>query len=104
MHFVLLATHTAEVCPTSNQSTRDLVVEIGPQIPAIAERNGVNIVAGPYVNHEHITVAVVEADSAEAVDRFLLESRLAQWNSVRVLPSQPLQQGMEDLKEQAPLF
>ena len=62
MHFVLLAVHSAEVCPTSNEKTRDLMLQIGPQVPEMAERTGVNIVAGPYTNREHMMVAVVEAE------------------------------------------
>ena len=38
------------------------------------------------------------------VDQFLVESRLHQWNSVRVLPSLPMQQGLEELQAQTPLF
>jgi hypothetical protein len=104
MHFVLLAEHTAEVCPTSNSKTRDLMTELGPQIPGIAEKAGVKIVAGPYVNREHVTVAVLEADKADEIDRFITESRLNQWNSVRVLPSLPIEEAMGHLQEQAPLF
>ena len=104
MHFVLLATHSAEVCPTSNSKVRDMLTQTAPEIPNIAEKAGVNIVAGPYVNREHITVAVVEADTPDAVDQFLVESRLPQWNSVRVLPSLPMQQGLEELQAQTPLF
>jgi hypothetical protein len=80
------------------------MMEAGPQIPCVAERNGVQIVAGPYVNREHLTVAVVEADTAAQVDRFIVESRLSQWNSVRVLPSLPLEQGVQEIQEQPPIF
>jgi hypothetical protein len=104
MHFVLLAEHTADICPMSNSKTRDLVIEATPQIPGIAERNGVQLVAGPYVSREHLTVAVVEAEKADQVDRFIVESRLAQWNSVRVLPSQPLERGMEEIQEFPAIF
>ncbi len=104
MHFVLLAVHSAEVCPTSNEKTRDLMLQIGPQVPEMAERTGVNIVAGPYTNREHMMVAVVEAEKAEDVDRFLLETRLHQWNSVRILPSLPIEEGMKDVQEGVPLF
>lgn len=104
MHFVLLGEHTAEVCPTSNSKTRDLLLKIGPEIPGIAERAGVRIVAGPYVNREHLTVTVVEADRAEDVDRFLVESRLHQWNTMRVLPSMPMEEGMRDIQEGESLF
>lgn len=104
MHFVLFGVHNAEVCPTSNAKTRDLLLKTAPEIPAIAERAGVTIVAGPYVNREHTTVVVVEAEAAEQVDRFLLETRLAQWNTVRILPSLPLQEGLEEVREHASLF
>lgn len=104
MHFILLGVHSAEVCPTSNEKTRDLMLQTAPEVPAIAERTGVNIVAGPYVNREHMMVSVVEADKAEDVDRFLLETRLHQWNSVRILPSLPIEEGMKDVQEGMPLF
>ena len=104
MIFVLLGTHNPEVCPTSNAKTRDLMMQTGAEIPAIAERSGVKIIAGPYVNHEHLTVAIVEADKAENVDRFILDSKLNQWNSMRILPSRTTEEGMQELQESAPIF
>jgi hypothetical protein len=77
---------------------------MAPQIPNIAEKAGVTIVAGPYVNREHTTVIVVEADKAEDVDRFLVETRLHQWNTTRVLPSLPIEEGMRDVQEGESLF
>jgi len=55
------------------------------------------MVAGPYVNREHTTVAIVESDRPEAVDTFLMQSRLPQWNRVRVIPSFPMEEGMKDI-------
>lgn len=104
MHFVLLAEHSAEVCPTSNSKTREALLQVAPQIPSIAESAGVKIVAGPYVNREHVTVAVLEADKADNVDRFIFETRLNQWNSVRVLPSLPMAEGLAQLQEQPAMF
>ena len=104
MHFVLLAEHAAEVCPTSNAKTRDLLLQTAQDIPKIAQRNGVTIVAGPLVNREHLVVVVVEGDRSEAIDRFLVESRLPQWNSVRILPSLSIEDGMKDVQESTPLF
>jgi hypothetical protein len=104
VHFVLLGTHNAEVCPTSNSKTRDLMLQTASEVPAVAERAGVKIVAGPYVNHEHLTVAVVEADKAENVDQFIMGTRLNQWNAVRVLPSRPIEEGIKEVQESTPLF
>jgi hypothetical protein len=56
----------------------------------------VKIVAGPLVNREHLTTVIVEADKAEALDQFLVESRLIQWNSIGVLPSHTLAEGLKE--------
>lgn len=104
MHFVVLATHSPEVCPTSNAKTKALLLETGPQIPAIAEKHGVTITAGPLVNREHVVVTVVEADSADGLDAFLVDSRLAQWNQLRILPSRSMAEGMQEIQEAASLF
>jgi len=104
MHFVILASHGAEICPTSNAKTRELLLKGAPEIPALAKRCGVNLVAGPYVSREHITVVVVEAAKAESVDQFISESGLAQWNSVRILPSLTMEEGMKELQSLKPIF
>lgn len=104
MHYVLIASHSAEVCPTSNSKVRERLRMGAPEIPKIAEKNGVRILAGPLVNREHETIIVTESESAEAIDRFILESGLEQWNKVKVLPSQPLAEGMKDLDQQKPIF
>ncbi len=104
MHFVILGSHSAEVCPTSNAKSKALLLEIGPQIPAIADKHGVKIVAGPFINREHLTVVIAEAERAEALDAFVVESRLAQWNTVRVIPSHPMEVGMQEIVEGTSLF
>ena len=104
MRFVLLATHDPEVCPTANATTRDLMLKTAPDMPNLAQKAGVDIVAGPFVNREHTIVAVVRSDKAENVDRFLMEARLPRWNRVRVLPSLTLEEGITEIEAQTPIF
>ena len=104
MHFVLLASHTPESCPTSNAKTKELLLEVGPRVQGIAETAGVKIVAGPYVNREHTIVTIVDAGDSESVDRFLVESRLSHWNRVRVLPSLTMEEGMAEIRNQQAIF
>jgi hypothetical protein len=104
MHYVVLGVHSAEVCPTSNAKSRDLLLQIAPEIPNIAQRTGVNIIAGPFANREHLTVTIVETDKAENLDAFIVESRLAQWNTVRIIPSFPIEQAMGELGSATMLF
>jgi hypothetical protein len=104
MHFVLLASHGPEICPSSNAKMRDMMLKQAPEIPALAKRLGVNLVAGPFVSREHISVVVVEAAKAEAVDQFISESGLAQWNSVKVLPSLTMEEAMKEINTLKPIF
>jgi uncharacterized protein with GYD domain len=104
MHFVVLGNHSAEVCPTSNAKTKALLLEIAPQVTNMAEKHGVKIVSGPFANREHMLVVIVETDRAEALDDFLVESRLAQWNQLHILPSVPIEAAMQELQESTSLF
>jgi uncharacterized protein with GYD domain len=104
MHFVVLGNHSAEVCPTSNAKTKALLLEIAPQVTSMAEKHGVKIVSGPFANREHMLVVIVETDRAEALDSFLVESRLGQWNQLHILPSVPIEASMQELQESTSLF
>jgi len=77
---------------------------MAPKIPKIAEQAGVKLVAGPFVNREHMVITVAEAERSEDLDRFLVESRLEQWNSIRILPSLPMQEGLAQVQSSDPIF
>jgi uncharacterized protein with GYD domain len=64
----------------------------------------VNIVAGPFANREHTVVVIVEAERSEALDTFLVDTRLSQWNQVRILPSLPMEESLRELQEGTALF
>jgi uncharacterized protein with GYD domain len=81
-----------------------LLLDTAQEIPNMAQRNGVNLVSGPWVNREHVVVVVVEADRSEAIDRFIVESRLMQWNRIRILPSLSMEEGMKDIQQSTSLF
>jgi uncharacterized protein with GYD domain len=104
MHYVVLATHAAEVCPTSNAKTKAVLLELAPQIPSLADKHGVKIMAGPFTNREHMVVVVVETERPEALDAFVVGTRLSQWNQVRILPSLPMEESMRELQEAPSLF
>jgi hypothetical protein len=90
--------------PASNAKTKALLLEMAPQIPAIADKHGVRILAGPSANREHTIVVITETERAEALGTFLVETRLSQWNQVRILPSVPMEAAMRELEEASSLF
>ncbi len=104
MHYVLIAEHGAQICPTSNPKTREILIEVAPRLSEIAESCSVKLVAGPYTNREHSTVMIVEAATGEDLDQFIVRSRFPQWNNVRVIPSLPLEEGVKDIQAQPIVF
>lgn len=104
MHYVLYATHNPEQCPMSNAKIKQLLLDTAPEMPNIAEKAGVSVTAGPYVSREHAILTVLDADSPDNVDRFLVDSRIAQWNSVRVIPSLTMEEGLEQIRGQDTIF
>jgi hypothetical protein len=104
MLYVLLGEHSPETCPMSNATNRDLMVKGAPEFPHLAKRLNVKVVAGPFANREHVLVVVLESEKSEAVDEFIRESGLAQWNKVRILPSVPLEEGMKEIANSKSIF
>lgn len=78
MQYVLLAEHAAEICPTSNGKMREVLKKSGGEVPGVAKKHGVKILAGPFVSE--------------------------QWNKVRIIPVQTLEAGMKELDHMPPLF
>jgi hypothetical protein len=104
--FVIRTVHSPDQCPTANSKLRERIQAQGPQIPKIAEGLGIKVVVGPLVlGSEHEGVVIVEADRIEAVNDFLLESGLIQWQTCRVSLAQTMADALGELsKVPEPLF
>jgi hypothetical protein len=76
----------------------------GPEMPNIAKKLGINIAAGPLVSREHLIVTVAEAQSVDAIDKFIVETGLEQWNRVRIIPVQTMQESMPQLASMKPIW
>ncbi|MYT33329.1 hypothetical protein GTY73_32200 [Streptomyces sp. SID8354] len=80
------------------------MLQVASKIPEFAEKAGVTVVAGPFANREHVIVMIVSAEKAESVDQFLVDSRLAHWNRVHVLPSLKMEDALQEVEEMTPVF
>ena len=82
--FAVIAEHPLDLCPTSNAQTRQILKDGASQIPQLAEQLGVDIGALRIFGPDHIILAVVEANDIESVRNFAFQSRLMQWNTVKI--------------------
>lgn len=102
MHrYVIRMTHPPDQCPTADARIREVFVKGAPELPRLAQRLGEKFLAGPSIlGAEHETVVVVESETLEAVQDFIVQSGLVQWNAGRV--SVPCRSGRRQTMERVP--
>ena len=102
--FAVIAEHPPDLCPTSNAQTRQILKEGAGQIPQLAGQLGVNIVTLRVFGPDHIILAVVEADDIDAVRDFALQSRLMQWNTVKIHATYSMEEALPLIDSVEPIF
>jgi hypothetical protein len=102
--FAVIAEHPPNLCPTSNAQTRQLLKEGASQIPQLAEQLGVDIGTLRIFGPDHIILAVVEADDIDSVRNFALQSRLMQWNTVKINATYSIEEAVAMIDEVEPVF
>ena len=102
--FAVTAEHPPDLCPTSNAQTRQILKDGAGQIAQLAEQLGVNIVTLRIFGPDHIILAVVEANDIDPVRDFALQSRLMQWNTVRIHATYSIEEALALLDTVEPIF
>ena len=102
--FAVIAEHPPHLCPTSNAQTRQLLKEGASQIPQLAEQLGVDIATLRIFGPDHIILAVVEADDIDSVRNFALQSRLMQWNTVKINATYSIEEAVGMLDDVEAIF
>jgi hypothetical protein len=102
--FAVIAEHPPDLCPTSNAQTRAMMKEGAGQIPQLAEGLGVDIVTLRIFGPDHIILAVVEANEIDSVRDFALQSRLMQWNTVKIHPTYSMEEALPLIDSVEPIF
>ena len=102
--FAMIAEHPPDLCPTANAQTRQLLKEGAGQIPQLAEKLGVDIGTLRIFGPDHVILAVVEADDIDSVRSFALQSRLMQWNTVKIHATYSIEEAVALIDEVDAIF
>ena len=94
MQFVVVAEHAPELCPTSNRTIRELMNQGAKEIPELAKKLGIEIIALNVLGPDHQVIGVFEAADINAIREFLMESRLVQWNTTTVRASWSMEEAL----------
>jgi hypothetical protein len=102
--FAVTAEHPPDLCPVSNAQTRQILKGGAGQIPQLAEQLRLNIITLRIFGPDHIILAVVEADDIDSVRTFALQSRLMQWNTVKIHATYSIEEALALLDEVETIF
>ncbi len=102
--FAVIAEHPPNLCPTSNAQTRQLLKESASQMPQLAEQLGVDIGTLRIFGPDHIILVVAEADDIDYVRNFALQSRLMQWNTVKIHATYSIEEAVAMIDEVEAIF
>ena len=102
--FAVIAEHPPNLCPTSNAQTRQLLKGSASQIPQLAEQLGVDIGTPRVFGPDHIILVVAEADDIDSVRNFALQSRLMQWNTVKIHATYSIEEAVAMIDEVEAIF
>jgi uncharacterized protein with GYD domain len=99
MQYLIVGQHPPDLCPSANERIRALAAEGGKEMPALAEKLGVSILATyvPMTNHQ--VFVAVEADDANSVREFAFQGRLGQWNTIEILQVSTLEEALTRVQE-----
>jgi uncharacterized protein with GYD domain len=97
--YLVVGQHPPDLCPSANANIRKLAAEGGKEMPGLAEKLGVKILATyvPMTNHQ--VYVAVEADDANAVREFTFLGRLGQWNTVEIFQVSTLEEALTRVQE-----
>jgi hypothetical protein len=98
-HYVILADHSPDICPTSNSRSRARAMQgLGQDLPRLSADADITFVIGPlHLDPGHRMMSVVDAPNIEAVTQLVHATGLSQWNTVEVCPVLPVADMMDNL-------
>jgi hypothetical protein len=97
--YLVVGQHPPDLCPSANEAIRKLAIEGGQEMPGLAERLGVNVLATYVPMTNHMVFVAVEADDADKVREFAFQGRLGQWNTVEIYQTSTLEEALTRVQE-----
>jgi uncharacterized protein with GYD domain len=99
VQYLIAGQHPPDLCPSANEKIRKLSQEGAGQIPALAEKLGVKLLATYVPMNNHMVFAAVEADDMDTVREFAFQSRLGQWNTIEIYQVSTLEEALTKVNE-----
>ena len=91
----IYGTHATEACPLFNKVNRKLLLESVAGFEATSKKYGVKLIAAYHSGLEHTFVWIVESENAHSIQDLMVESKVANWNTTKIVPLRTLENVLE---------
>ena len=100
MMFGAFITHSPESCPLNNKTNKKIFMQIENKMKTNMKKYKIKKIVGFYMSAlEHLWVVVFEAQSAHDIENLCLETGIACFNTVKIVPLNSLDGVMRKLKQ-----
>ena len=96
--------HTTEACPLNNSDSAKIILKAENfNLDEISQKYKINKILGQYHSAlEHTFLWILDADDPHLIQQFCIESGLASFNAVKIIPLITTQQAIETVKKVNP--
>ena len=91
----IYGSHTTEACPLFNEGNRKLLLQTAQGFEKSAEEFGIKVTAAYHSGLEHTFLWIVESENAHSIQDLMVETKVAKWNSTKIVPLRTLQNVVE---------
>jgi urease gamma subunit len=96
----IYGTHTTEACPLFNEENKKLLLQVASTFEEDAKAKGIKILSMYHSGLEHTFEWIVEAPGGHAIQDLMVETKVAKFNSTKIVPLRTTQNVVEYLQNQ----
>jgi len=91
----IYGSHATEACPLFNETNRKMLLQSVKDFEKVSSKYGVKLLHAYHSGLEHTFLWIVESDNAHAIQDLMVESKVGNWNSIKIVPLRTLQNIVE---------
>ena len=94
----IYGSHTTEACPYFNEENRKLLLKVASTLEKDADAKGIKVLSMYHSALEHTFEWIVESPDAFAIQDLMVETKVAKFNTTKIVPLKSTQSIVEYLQ------
>jgi hypothetical protein len=94
----IYGTQTTEACPMNNKENRKMLLQVASTFEQDANAKGIEVISMYHSGLEHTFEWIVEASGTHVIQDLLVETKVATFNAIKIVPMWTTQDTAKYLK------